>query len=67
MTEFEAWLKLYGITRTDYARAVGLSANTVHRRARGELGTPKEIAALIRLAPADLAMAISDDADGKRI
>lgn len=46
--EFAQWLEGRGMTRAEYARSVGLHPNTIHRRARGELATPKETMTLLR-------------------
>ena len=47
MNFFADWLSSAGISAADYARASGVSANTIYRRRRGELRTPPEVAYLL--------------------
>jgi len=57
-TAFQRWLTASRITASDYARWSGIHRNTIHRRCRGELATPKEVARLLTAAPEEIAAAV---------
>lgn len=46
--DFRVFLKEIGITEAEYARLSGHSANTIHRRGRGDIGLPREVELLAR-------------------
>ncbi len=46
--DFRKLLKDIGLKEAEYARLAGLSANTVYRRARGDVPIPREVEFLAR-------------------